>query len=142
MEVGRHDELLRKGGRRAVPPSSGPPTGSDAGRAMHRPPVISVPPGDAARPRTGTRAFHYASTRTVPLGHIASRLGGRVAFELTSDARRMPVIGIKITSLSGGSVHAPPTLTEGGLYLDHRDLAAIETGAVVPELAEIVARIR
>ena len=100
--------------------------------------------GGRVAPAAGppSRAFHYASERCVLLGQIADRLPRTVACRLTAGARRMPVVAIRLSTLAGASVHVSPTLTGEALYLDHRDFSALEGGAVVPDLADVIAAIR
>lgn len=88
------------------------------------------------------KPFHYASERTMMLGQLADMLPRARSLRLSADARRMPVIGVRLTSRTGRSVHAVPTLTGEALFVDHRDLAALDAGAVVPDLAAVVESVR
>ena len=87
-------------------------------------------------------AFHYASERTLLLGQLTDYLPPTLACTLTPGARRTQVIAVKVTTASGASVHVRPFATGSALYLDHRDLSALEGGAIVPDLADVVERLR
>lgn len=88
------------------------------------------------------KPFHYASARTMMLGQLADMMLPGRSLRLSADARRMPVIGVRLTSRTGRSVHAAPVLTGEALFVDHRDLAALDAGAVVPDLAAVVESVR
>ena len=98
---------------------------SAAGKPSNRTPRLEAP-------------FHYATERTLPLSRIADRLPPRVADTLSARARRATVVAIRLSSRGGRAIHSPPTIAGEVLYLDYRDLAAMEAGAIVPDVAELI----
>ena len=113
-----------------------PRTRRTATRARRAPKADAEPAPARARP------FHYATQRCLTVGQVARWLPAAATCALSAGALRFPVVAVRLAAQSGSPVHVCPTLTADALYLDHRDLAALEAGAIVPDLAETVARIR
>ena len=111
-----------------------PETSPDRAREGRK---VVVPDG-AGTPGPAPRAFHYATARTVPIAQLAVRLSPGVAAALTARVRRLPVVAVRVTSRGGTAVHAAPAPTPDALYVDHRDLMALEAGAEVPDLEDAV----
>ena len=134
MDGGYHDEFARPAAELfAAKPAKPRPARRSVRVDVER-------PRDAAAERA--RAFHYRTERTTPLGRLADRLPPALARTLSPGARRLPVVAVRLSSRAGSAVHAAPALTASALYVDHRDLAAIEAGAVVPDLEDLIARLR
>ena len=169
MDGGHHDDFLPLPLATAAPtPVPGSPSthggalpSGEAGRAdasertvriaadrasrVHRPARPERPRTPHERPRTPherPRAFHYATARTLLLGQIAEKLSPALARTLGPRARRMQVIAVRLSSRAGSSVHATPTLTSDALFIDHRDLAALDAGAIVPDLEDVIGQLR
>ena len=87
----------------------------------------------ARRPTPGP-AFHYVTQAVTTLEHVAERLPAAARVRLTARGRRISVVSVRLTERGGRTVHAKPTATAEALYLDYRDLAALEAGGAVPEL--------
>lgn len=87
----------------------------------------------AAAPRP-KQPFHYTTQRTTTLEHIADRLPRAIAARLTARGRRVQIVSVRLAGRDGTTVHASPTATADALFLDYRDLAALEAGASVPDL--------
>ena len=83
-----------------------------------------------------TGAFHYVTQATTTLEQVASSLPTAIRDRLTARERRIAVVAIKLSGRSGVTLHSPPTATPEALYLDYRDLAALQAGATVPDVAE------
>ena len=92
---------------------------------------------DAGRSSNGNgseRPFHYATHATTTLEHIAASLPVRARARLTARGRRIAVVSVRLTGRGGATVHSPPAATPDALYVDYRDLAALEAGASVPDI--------
>lgn len=89
---------------------------------------------EPGRARRFEPPFHYATQTVTTLEHVAERLPATARVRLTARGRRISVVSVRLTGRGGGTIHARPTATAEALYLDYRDLAALEAGAAVPEL--------
>lgn len=143
MDGGRYDDFsaadITSVGDTALLPRRKPRSPRGPGRGPSPNAAAGVPePAGIQAPRP----FHYASARMMMLGQLADMLPSGRSLALSQDARRLPVIGVRLTSRSGRAVHAAPALTEDALFVDHRDLAALDAGALVPDLAALVERVR
>ena len=96
--------------------------------------VPNGPDEDRGRP-----AYLYKTVRTLRLRDIEHALRRVCAVTLRSRDRDLEVHAVRATSADGRSVRVSPLSLPEGLYLDHRDLLAIETGAIVPGLEDAVA---
>ena len=102
---------------------------------------------DRPAPRTPRRptergdeppAFLYRTERTLRLRDVEHALRRVCAVTLRARDRDVEVHAVRATCPEGRSVHVRPAALPEGLYLDYRDLKAIESGAIVPGLEDAV----
>lgn len=81
-------------------------------------------------------AFLYRTERSLRLRDIENALRRVCAVTLRSRDREVEVHAVRATCPEGRAVHVRPAALPEGLYLDHRDLRAVEAGGIVPGLEE------
>lgn len=89
---------------------------------------------DPAATPAGGEPFHYRTERTLQLRDLEPMLGPELR-PRTRD-RDVEVVVVRATTRNGAVRRVVPVALPDALFLDFRDLAAIEAGGIVPDLGE------
>ena len=83
-------------------------------------------------------AFHYACEKTLRVRDIEDDVRRVCAVPLRARDRDLTVMTVRASALDGTPVRVAPVAVDDTLYLDFRDLRALQAHAIVPGLDEAV----